>query len=315
MKKNIVNLLFILPIFIVFYIIHEKFKESNSVLTKNNGTNIIDFSGLLTSQEEYDSIKCRPSAKIIVQTTLCVHNLTEDKHVSGAIWNHGVWEGEIMNNFMNLIFKNPDWLIFDIGAQVGQYSLFSAKLGRNVIAMEPFYDNVLRINKAVRIEGIGNKITLFKNAISNKRNEIKRLAPYKGDLGGQTLIKNKAEVYSRKDMFFDKYLVETILFDDLIEFLPRQPNGSPYKKAVIKIDIEGFEPFAFDGAHRIFELIDFQVIFMEWVHLPRHPDIADLVEKMINLFTKHNLVAYDGNNKLDRKNWRKWPQDVLWVKE
>ncbi|CAF1095912.1 unnamed protein product [Brachionus calyciflorus] len=315
MKKSFRNFFFIFPIILIIYVIFEKFYGTAS--ENSNGINIIDFSGLLTTQDIFDSIKCRKSEKIIVKTTLCIHDLTDDEHVSGAIWKHGVWEFGIMKRFMDLIVQNPDWLIFDIGAQVGQYSLFSAKLGRNVIAVEPFYDNVLRINKAVRIEGIGSQITLFRNALSNKRGEVKKLFPYKGDLGGQTLLKNKAEVYTRKDMQFDKYLVETILFDDLVEYIPKQPNGNPYKKAIIKIDIEGFEPFAFDSAHKMFELLEFQVIFMEWVHLPRHADLADLVEKMIDLFTKHKLVAYDPEKdfKLNRDDWRKWPGDVIWIRQ
>ncbi|CAF1003698.1 unnamed protein product [Brachionus calyciflorus] len=311
------NYLIIISFILVLLVFHRKFNgssESDSSYV-NDGLNRIDFSDMLTTKDVYDSIKCRQSIKIIVQTTICVHDLTDDQHVSGAIWNHGIWEGPIMQKYMDLISNNPDWLIFDIGAQVGQYSLFSAQLGRNVIAVEPFFDNVLRINKAVRTEGFGHRITLIRNAVSNKKNEIKRLFPYKGDLGGQTLLNHKKEIYTREDMQKDKYLVETILFDDLIEFLPNQPNGSPYKKGILKIDIEGFEPYAFESAHKMFNLIDFQVIFMEWVHLPRHADLADLVEKMIDLFTKHKLVAYDGGNKLDRNNWRQWPQDVVWLKE
>lgn len=30
------------------------------------------------------------------------------------------------------VYHHKDWLVIDIGAQVGQYTLFSAKMGRKV---------------------------------------------------------------------------------------------------------------------------------------------------------------------------------------
>ena len=37
-----------------------------------------------------------------------------------------------------------------------------------------------------------------------------------------------------------------------------------FKKAVLKIDIEGFEPFAFAHASLLFNTLDIRIIFMEW---------------------------------------------------
>ncbi len=41
-------------------------------------------------------------------------------------------------------------------------------MGHKVLAVEPFYDNILRLHKAATIERIVNKITLVQNAITNK---------------------------------------------------------------------------------------------------------------------------------------------------
>ena len=60
-----------------------------------------------------------------------MHDLTRDAHVSRAIWENGIWEGHIMARFTEYLEKNPDWLVFDVGAQVGQFSLFAAKMGRD----------------------------------------------------------------------------------------------------------------------------------------------------------------------------------------
>ena len=61
----------------------------------------------------------------------------------------------------------------------------------------------------------------------------------------------------------DKYMVQTILLDDIINYFPKIANKS-YKKAIMKIDIEGYEPFAFKSSKNLFSLIDIEIIFMEW---------------------------------------------------
>ena len=121
---------------------------------------------------------------------------------------------------MNYIASNPSWLVLDFGAQIGQYSLFAASMGRKVLTVEPFYDNIVRLHKAAAAENIQDNIKLIQNALSNKRTEIKRLQPNSDNIGGQSLLKDKNVNFKKSDMAGDKYLVETILLDDLVEYLP-----------------------------------------------------------------------------------------------
>jgi hypothetical protein len=53
------------------------------------------------------------------------------------------------------------------------------------VTVEPFHDNIIRIHKSSTIEKTQNKITLIKNALSDKRNEIKRLNANDNNIGGQ----------------------------------------------------------------------------------------------------------------------------------
>ena len=39
----------------------------------------------------------------------------------------------------------------------------------------------------------------------------------------------------------NKFLVETILMDDLLNYLPKRRDNKSYEQAILKIDIEGFE--------------------------------------------------------------------------
>jgi hypothetical protein len=60
------------------------------------------------------------------------------------------------------------------------------------VTVEPFHENIIRIHKSSTIEKTQSKITLIKNALSDKRNEIKRLAANSNNIGGQryVLLKN-----------------------------------------------------------------------------------------------------------------------------
>ena len=126
------------------------------------------------------------------------------------------------------------------------------------MTVEPFIDNIYRIHKAAIKENLQSNITLVQNAISDKANEFKKLWKNAKNIGGQGLDNNL--IVTNKN---DKYVVETIIFDDLIDYLPRKSNGESFYKAILKIDIEGFEPYALSQAEKLFDQLDFQIIFME----------------------------------------------------
>jgi FkbM family methyltransferase len=201
----------------------------------------------------------------------------------------------------------------DVGSQLGVYSLFAAKMGRDVVTVEPFYDNIIRIHKAATQENIQNKITLLKNALSNKRNEIKMLQPDSSNNGGQSLLQNKDKTFTKDEN--NKYLVETILFDDIIPYLPKNAENKEYKKAILKIDIEGFEPYAFQHADKLFKLLDIPIIYMEWGNLPRQTDAHNLIVDMINFLYSQGLRPYGNNLPLQKDSWLSWPWDIMWKKD
>jgi len=122
-----------------------------------------------------------------------------------------------------------------MGAQVGQYSMFAAKMGHNVVTVEPFEDNIQRIHKAIYLEKLQDKIVLVKNAISNQRNQILSLSQNPQNVGHQSLMneENKVKTFSKSDMLNNKYLVETILMDDLIDYIPLNKYGKRHEKTII----------------------------------------------------------------------------------
>jgi FkbM family methyltransferase len=191
-------------------------------------------------------------------------------------------------------------------------------MGHNVIAVEPFYDNILRIHKAVKEQNLQHRVTLIANAISNKRNEIKLLAKNDVNIGGQSLIPNNHIHYNRDELgnSASKYFVETILLDDIVEFLPISKKHTK-NKAILKIDIEGYEPYAFQHARRLFDEYNIQVIFMEWGKISNDKDncLNFLLNLMVKFLCDRNYLPYHKNSLLDVNELNNWPWDVLWKKQ
>ncbi|RMZ97667.1 hypothetical protein BpHYR1_024946 [Brachionus plicatilis] len=252
---------------------------------------MINFSDNLCSQHEYEMIQCRKSLKIHVSTTLCIHSIDKD-YTSRLISKNGIKEKWLIQLFT----KNEDCLVIDIGAHVGMYTLFAAKMDRDVLAVEAFYDNILRLQKAARIENLEKKITLLNYAISNKANEILELKK-NINIGEQSFLGQKSSQDREEN---DRYAVKTIVFDDILQVIPKQANGKEYEKAILKIDIEGFEPYAFARSRKAFERFDFLLILMEWHQMNKHHEFySNEIEKMIQLLTEQGYIPFDkGKNDL-----------------
>ena len=91
------------------------------------------------------------------------------------------------------------------------------------------------------------------------------LSQYADNIGGQSLLQQKNKTFVKDEK--NKYLVETILFDDIVPYLPYKNSQTKekYKQAILKIDIGGFEPYAFECSNLLFESLDLRVIYMHWV--------------------------------------------------
>jgi hypothetical protein len=109
--------------------------------------------------------------------------------------------------------------------------------------------------------------------------------------------------------------VQTILMDDIVPYVP-------FKKAIMKIDIEGQEHKAFVHCKALMDSIDFPYIFMEWQIVRSFNDtgiVEDyyLTEKLIDVLSEYGYTPFDTltfrrTPKLRRENWGKWPKDIIW---
>jgi hypothetical protein len=116
LQNNKIYFLIIFVFICIYYFFY--FPKTNNFKQK---LNIIDLSQQLDPTDVYESIQCRISAEFVIKTLLCVHNRTNDYIISGEILSNGFFEGYVLGPFMNFIYNNPDWLVIDVGANIGNY--------------------------------------------------------------------------------------------------------------------------------------------------------------------------------------------------
>ncbi len=163
-------------------------------------------------------------------------SLKGKKWVVGA-GSHGYWLGsyEIHKRIAFEREINPGMVIYDIGANVGFYSLLGANLAGSsgkVVAFEPFHRNVEYIQRHIELNKFHN-IDVLEVAVSNKSG--------KGffEAGGSIATGHLSEQGSIE--------VRTITLDEYIL------EGTAPKPDVIKVDVEGAEHEVFKGAQELIQ--------------------------------------------------------------
>lgn len=295
-----------------------KLKPSTEVLVNN-----LQLDDIKEHMRIYDlkakndkNFNCVKSANIIVQTTICIHDIGRDIYVSGAIQSNGVWEWDLVDLFMRMVNSRSDINVFDIGAQLGQYTLFAAKLGRKCIAVEPFYDSYIRLHKSVQLENLQDNVILLTNGLSDKRGEMKKLLDVPSNVGGQTLLNDPSDYSAKKnesDIKNNPYIIETILMDDIIQVLPKD-----FKDCVMKIDIEGYEGKAFLQASKLFSRVNVLAVFMEWAGKVNNQFIKEEeTVELVKFFQSRNYEVKSprGLSVLSYDDWRSWPGDIILVQK
>jgi FkbM family methyltransferase len=286
----------------------EKKIESEKVYLK-----LYDFSReKLPPDEKFDCVRM---ANIVVEPILCIHDLSRDMYVSTSIKSNGVWERSLVEFLMKVLQSNPAFQFLDIGAQLGQFTMYAAKLGRTSVAVEPFYDNYIRLHASALHDNLTSKIILVNNGISDRRGDIKQLRRNNSNIGGQG-IKDSDELNEKKNISDvakndKKYLLVTITLDDLVPVLPDHFN-----KAIMKIDIEGYEFKAFRRAIKLLKRVEVPVILMEWLGKSDTARFSTQeVDQFFNFMISLGYVSRSLSNlvELSTQNHGGWPTDVVFV--
>ena len=104
--------------------------DSYSLVTEFiNGIFIYNFNEPIESWWPFDCV--RTKMKHSINTQVCIHDPKFDKHISAQLKENGLWEPTNVRSFIRQLNEVPDANVMDIGANIGLYSLLSAKLNVN----------------------------------------------------------------------------------------------------------------------------------------------------------------------------------------
>lgn len=251
-----------------------------------------------------DNITCVKTKELfnLDRTTICIH--LHSDIVSPSVASEGIWEEEYVTLLLRILIRNPFLDVIDIGANIATYAMFVARaLGRFTLAVDCYLPNIERIRRAVQIEQVQHRLVLVHNALYSKSGEYLTLAdggPSGMQLGGSAVKK-----------VTNQFVVQTIRLDDLLPILVERKG----KSVLIKIDIEGSGVYMCEGGSKLFDVIDVQLVMMEWGHgfrkqyRSRYQSIADF-------FTERNCVPTDPHcTELRVAQWESdWPGNIYWIK-
>ncbi len=163
-----------------------------------------------------------------------------DTVVGQGILYNGMWEPEKSALFARLL--RPGDRVVDVGANIGYYTvLFGAAVGRSgsVLAIEPDADNVKLLKENVKLNRLGATVRVVHGGAGARKGELVLFA--------REGIANRGDHRTWDDGVTKgrRVRVRMVSVDDCVRSWPSVET--------IKMDIQGFEYFAFAGMRATLE--------------------------------------------------------------
>lgn len=206
--------------------------------------------------------------------------LDKNNYLDQCLIKDGYFEKHSTNATLQLVKKGD--IVFDIGANIGYYSVLLAKLvgpkGR-VLAFEPtnYFSQVLKKN--LEANNATNNVEIFNFGLSEKEQDLEIHI----DGPSATLHDSTVDPHAKNEM------IKLVPLDNFI----KQYNLK--RLDFIKIDVDGHEPFFFLGSEKTLEKFD-PIILMEISHLH---------------YLRAGFTAWDFYDFLKTKNYKIYHEDKL----
>jgi FkbM family methyltransferase len=151
---------------------------------------------------------------------------------------NGFYERELLQGMCALV-KDKNGIALDIGANIGNHSLFFSKHFDAVISFEPVPNNCLLLKANLFLNQIQN-ITLVEKALSDTNTKMGI------DKGNSRNTNNTiSELHKKDEDAANQIMVDVVVGDAELETL-----NLTQKITLIKIDVEGHEPFVVAGLRK-----------------------------------------------------------------
>lgn len=155
-------------------------------------------------------------------------------------------DGPVLARFAEDV--RPSDVVWDVGANVGVFSVVAAAAGAETVAIEPHPENVDRIRDNLRRNGLGGRVRQLALSDAAEKRQFRTSTPGRtGSFG--SLDGNGTDEESNDDGAFP---VRTVRGDALVD------DGLP-RPDVLKIDVQGAELDALYGLER--SLADCRIVY------------------------------------------------------
>ena len=148
------------------------------------------------------------------------------------------------------VYLKPNQVLWDIGANVGVFSLFAALEGKNqVVALEPSAESFATLNANIRLNKLDKYISAFCFAGASNTQMMKLFMKDASSGASHNSIKTAENQFGNFDVNGEQAII-AISLDDLIGlFNMPAPNH-------IKLDVDGKEPEILKGARETLKKIE-----------------------------------------------------------
>lgn len=205
--------------------------------------------------------------------TIALHNKTID-HTRWAIMTYGFYYERFITEraaeIMGPTSNTTPGIFLDVGMNIGWFSLLAAALGRDVVAFEPNPINYFRMCQSVGLNGWSSpggfddasrkNLRIFPFGVGAKPTHLTLVQPLNNP-GGSSFHGDEAPVSSIDGASINDIRVVTL--DDVAKEL-RWYDEPKTQIAILKVDVEGYDPEVFEGAEELLSSGLVKNIFMEY---------------------------------------------------
>lgn len=194
--------------------------------------------------------------------------------------------------FLSLLL--PGGVLFDVGANIGIYSLLAAHNGMRVYAFEPSPELADFLIDNIKLNEYEQEVIVVKEAVSNRTGITTFFPPRKGNWGVGKIFTEKTDTVSgTKSLVSEPIQVPTITLDDAAK-----RYGKP---DLIKVDIEGAEQLLLSVLPNLLMRHDAPMLFIEF-HQTGIESLGGTVEKLIDNLRQSGYRQYKLNQSQSKKH-------------
>jgi FkbM family methyltransferase len=218
-------------------------------------------------KNKYRDFVLKPALKILQKNQKnaeCFFWTMPYDSICQAIILNGFYERELLQGMCALVLDKNS-IALDVGANIGNHSLFFSKKFDSVVSFEPMASNCLLLKANLFLNQIKN-VTLIEKALSN---QISKMGVFYDNPKNTNNI-----ICALNERDENQIIVEVAIGDEEIEKLSLKK-----KIGLIKIDVEGHEPFVIEGLRKPISSHQ-PIIFWEAFNRLEAEKTKNLLEKM-----------------------------------